>query len=497
MPSLDEYEVALRLRKEEMLQRARNGGLLSFSMLTFEKYEANWHHLITCSFLNQFIKKKIRRLIVEMPPRYGKSELTSRRLPALLHGLYPDDEILAASYNSELASDMTVDVQRIMDRPDYAEIFPYVRITPAGTMSKYARTRNEHELIPVQRPDRYWHYPRGSYRSAGIGGSFTGRGANWVLIDDPFKNRQEADSKAERDRVFKFYNSALRTRLEKEGSVLITMTRWHSDDLVGRLMKLAKSDPMADQFTLLSLPAIREETSHEYDMRKPGEPLWPAKYTLDELMRTKASIGSREFASLYQQSPVADGGNLIRANWIKWYHALPPKFDQVIQSWDFKVKKTETGSYICGQVWGRIKADFYLIHQVRGRWDFPMACNKLLEVSRMYPRAGKKVIEAKATGPAVMETLKHMVPGLVECTPTTDKVSRLNAVSYLYEGGNVYYPSDIIAPWINDHVIELTEFPSSAYDDQVDCASQALDVLRSGTTWFAPISGHGSGTIFK
>lgn len=486
-----------RLMEEELIARARRGGLMAFTMLTFNQYEVSWHHKVSCAFLNRFIKGEIKRLLIFEPPRHGKSELTSRRLPALLHGLYPDDEILAASYNAELASDMTIDVQRIMDRADYARIFPSVRITPAGQLSKYARTRNEHELIPVQLPDRYWHFPRGSYRSAGVGGSFTGRGANWILFDDPFKNREQADSRTEREKVWKFYNSSLRTRLEKGGSVLMTMTRWHSDDLAGRLLKLAESDRDADQWTVLCLPAIREDIECSYDPRKPGEVLWPNKYSVQDLQSTKASIGSREFAALYQQSPVADGGNIIQAGWIKYYHALPPRFDQLIQSWDFAVKAKESSSFTTGQVWGRVGADFYLIHQVRGRWPFPLACKKLVEVSRLYPNSGKKLIEAKANGPAAIETLKHQVPGLVECEPNADKVARLNAVSYLYEGGNVHYPHESIAPWIKDHVLELTEFPSAPNDDQVDTASQALDTLRRGSVYHPPISGHGSGFIFK
>lgn len=498
-----EQQLRLRqLERDELIRKARAGNLLAYTKLTFPAYEINWHHRVTAQYLNKFIRREIRRLIIMEPPRYGKTELTSRRLPALIHGVYSDDEILAASYNSDLASDNTIDVQRIMDTAPHRMIFPNSQITPEGTISKYARNSNEHELLPYKDMGTgELLRPAGSYRSAGVGGSFTGRGGKWILIDDPIKNREAADSQTFRDQLWDFWTSTLRTRLEGEGSVLLTLTRWHNDDLAGRLLALAKSNPDADQWVTLILPAIKEHNDDDYDPREIGEALWPNKFSLASLLATKASIGSRDWSSLYRQTPNSEGGNIIQSSWIKYYGGRnqpprPRRFDQLIQSWDFATKDKQKSDYAVGQVWGRVAANYYLLAQVRGRWPFPTACKEVVKLSREFPNSGKKLVEAKANGPAVIQTLKSTIPGLVEVEPSGDKVARLNAVAPFYESGNVWYPDPEIAPWIVDHVSELCDFPRVVNDDQVDTASQALNFLRSATPLQMPVAGHGSGVIF-
>lgn len=481
---------------DELYDRARRGGMKAFTTLTFPEYEWNWHHVITCNWLNKFVRREPgwRRLMIFEPPRHGKTELTSRRLPALIHGMYPNDEILAATYNGDLATDMTMDVQRIMDTPVYQKIFPETRIPKEGTSGKYARNKQEHELIPVQNPvDRLWTIPRGSYRSAGVGGSFTGRGANWALIDDPIKGREDADSKAFRDSLWKWYTSTLRTRLEGEGSILITLTRWHNDDLVGRLLELAKSDPNADQWKILMLPALKENDKNEEDPRQIGEGLWLNKFTMKNYMALKAG-GERDWSALYQQRPSIEGGNIIKRAHFRYYSVLPARFDQVIQSWDFAVKDKQTSDYTVGGVWGRIGQDKYLIDLVRGRWSFPVALQELVKLSRKHPSAYKKLIEAKANGPAVIQSLKQTVGGLVEVEPMGDKVSRLNAAAPDFEAGNVYLPEK--APWLDEYETEMINFPNWAKDDQVDMTSQAVNELRKAVTITMPIVGHGSGIVY-
>lgn len=470
----------LALAKLMLKKQARQGKILSFTKYTYDEYEINWHHKVLAQYLNKFIKKEIKRLVVFMPPRHGKSELTSRRLPALIHGYYPNDEILLAAYNGTLASDMIVDVQRIMDSQKYKDIFPHISITPENAASKYSRTKTEHELIPYIDPtnNAQFNY-RGSMKAAGVGGTFTGLGGNWVLIDDPVKNREDADSFAYREMVYKWYASTLRTRLEKNASILITMTRWHEDDLAGRLLKLMKEDPKADQFTVLSLPAIKVDDSNIHDSRQIGEALWPNKYDINEIETIKASVGAREFSSLYQQSPVSEGGNLVQEKWFKFYVQRPVKFDMIIQSWDFAVKDKATSDFTVGQVWGRIGTDKYLLDQIRGRFDFPTACQKVIELSNKYPDCRKKMIEGKANGPAIIQTLRKHISGLVEVEPRGDKVARLHAVSPEFESGHIYLPDKSICPWIGDYLNEMLAFPTGTNDDQVDATTQAIDELIS------------------
>lgn len=482
----------LALAKRELLdKKARAGDLRAFTKATFPEYEINWHHEIFFNYLNAFIQKKIRRLMVFVPPRHGKSELTSRRLPALWHGLYPNDELMAVSYNNNLASDMTKDVQRIMDTDAYKRIFPMVKIPPNGSKTGYSRNANEHEIMPFQHPDKLYTWYTGSYKSAGVGGSFTGKGANACFIDDPVKNRQDADSASYREMMFKFYASTIRTRLEGEGSILITQTRWHESDLSGKLLQLAKSDPESDQWVVLSLPAIKEEEGHPDDHRMIGEPLWPSKFSLKNMLATKASVGTREWAALYQQTPRIDGGNIIKQEHMRFYKVLPDKFDEVIQSWDFASKDKSNSDYVVGTVWGRIGMNRYLLAMVRGRFSFPVSVQKVIDVSNEFPKAYKKLFEAKANGPAVEQTLRNSMQGIVMIEPRGDKVARLNAVAPMFESGHVWVPDESIAPWINVWIDEHLSFPFGTNDDIVDTTSQALDYLRHTGPIRAPISGHG------
>ena len=491
------------------IKRARRGGLLAFTLLTKPDYEVNWHHKLTTHYLNRFIKREIKRLIILEPPRYGKSELSSRRLPALLHGLYPNDEILAASYNGDLASDMTIDVQRILDTETYQKIFPCSKITPSSSKGAYARSSVEHELIPITDDNKLWRpdgtifdrsngylYPRGSYRAAGVGGSFTGRGGNWMLIDDPIKNREDADSPTFRDALWRFYTSTIRTRLEKDASILITLTHWHQDDLVGRLEKLSKINPDADQWTILRLPAIKE-SEDPLDPRQIGEPLWPNKFPLDSLKSTRASIGIRDWSALYQQRPTAEGGNIIQRKWFKFYDVIPSDFQEVLISGDFATKDKTTSDFTSIQVWGRKMAHKFLLYRIKGRWDFPNSCHRLIETCRMFPKAYKKLIEAKANGPAIVQTLKEQVPGLVEIEPLGDKTARLNAVAPDIESGNVWIPNPENNPWVEEFISEVCDFPTAPHDDDVDAMTQAILNMRKSGPTFAPIAGHGSGFIFE
>ena len=486
---------AEQLKIEAMRDRARSGNLLAFTLRTMPSYQTNWHHQVTCEKLTRFARREIRRLMIFEPPRHGKSELTSRRLPSMIHGMYPDDELMGASYNAELSSDMTTDVQRIIDSPEYRAIFPMSRITAEGSKTQYSRSKKEHELIPVEVGNKQIFIPKGSYRSAGVGGSFTGRGANWLFIDDPFKNREDADSKAHRDMVWKWYQSSARTRMEGFGSILLTMTRWHPDDLAGKLLDLAKSDPTADQWEVLILPAIKD-TINDEDPRKIGEPLWPAKFDLQTLMGLKAS-GEREWNSLYQQNPTNPEGSIIKREWFngKFLRQFP-KMDMIIQSWDFAVKDKQGSDFTVGLIMGKKGADKFVLDMFRKRVDFPSACDAVTALSGKYPTAYKKLIEDKANGPAVIAALKKKISGLVAVEPNGDKTSRLNAVAPDVQSGNVYLPDPSIAPWVHDFLTEVCDFPAVTHDDIVDAFSQGLFELRRGGTAFAPIAGHGSGVTY-
>lgn len=464
MSQIDHDEILLhRALEAEERQEARSG-LLAFTQWTKPNYEVNWHHKELCGLLDKFARGEIRFLMVFLPPRTGKSELVSRRLPAFIQGLNPDAEILSASYNASLASEMTSDVQKIMDSDEYRELFPKTVIPQAGKKKQgYIRSSKGHDVI----------HRRGKYRSGGIDGSFTGKGANFLIIDDPFKNRKEADSPTRRETVWNAYKSSLRTRLEKGGSVLITLTRWHEDDLAGRIEMEMKNDPDFEKFVTFSFPMIKEDDSNPLDPRELGEPLWPEKYDLDECKRLKKSVGAREWSALYQQKPTSSGGAIIQRRWTtKRYRELPSRIDEFVLSWDMSFKDSDGSDYVVGMCWAKAGAEYFAVDLVRDRMGFVATIQALRDMSKKHPKAFVKLVEDKANGSAAIDSLKKEIPGLIAVEPNGSKESRVNAVAPAWEAGNVLLPEG--APWVADFVEEVVAFPRGAHDDQCDAMSQAL-----------------------
>jgi len=317
---------------------------------------------------------------------------------------------------------------------------------------------------------------RGGMISVGIGGGITGQGADLLIIDDPIKNRKEADSLTYRNMLWNEWQNTLSTRLQPGGRVILILTRWHEDDLAGRLLE---HEP--ERWTVLSLPAICDS---ENDLlgRKIGEPLWP-EYGFDEKWaeETKKSVGSRTWNALYQQRPTPPSGAIIHRSWFKYYKQAP-QMDEYIQSWDFAFKDTNDGSFVVGQVWGRKGADKYLLDQVRAKLSFTESIRAIVSLTSKWPQAQAKLIEDRANGTAIINALRHQISGMLPVVPNGTKVERLNAVSPQFEAGNVYIPHPSIAPWVHDYVEELVAFPNAPTDDQVDATSQALRYLdRAGT----------------
>ncbi len=465
LPSLQEVKI-------ELARRA----LLDFVLYTYPDYQPNWHHVELCKLLDRFVAGDIKRLMVFLPPRHGKSELVSRRLPAFILGKYPDDSVIAASYGADLASMMNRDVQRIIDGEKYTDVFPgtklfgeNVRTTAQGN---YLRNSDIFEVVGH----------KGYYKSSGVGGAITGMGCKWGIIDDPIKNRAEAESQVYRDSLWGWYTSTFYTRLEKDARILVTVTRWHEDDLAGRLLRLAKESPDADQWEVFSLPAIADGELLDCDPRQPGEVLWPDKYPQADMLKIKATIGSYEWSALYQQRPSSPAGNILNRSWWKYYRQAPSKFDIVIQSWDCTFKDSAGTDYVVGQVWGRLGADKYLIDQVRARMDFPATIAAVRALSGKWPIARAKLVEDKANGPAVIATLKREIPGLIAVEPEGGKVVRAWSVSPDIEAGNVYLPES--AEWVSDFVEECASFPNGTHDDQVDAMSQGLNYLSESNKPF-------------
>ncbi len=440
-----------------------------FVLYVDEKYQMNWHHRLICDYLEHWLERDLRRLMIFTAPRHGKSELVSRKLPAYLLGRFPDSGIIACSYNAELAGYLARDVRRILEGKSFQQLFPKCHLASGRGKGSFVKKDNFFEIVQH----------KGFYRCAGVGGGITGMGADFIIIDDPVKNRDEANSVAFRDRLWEWFTSTLYTRLEGEGAILLTLTRWHEDDLAGRILEQMSSENK-EKWTVLSLPAICEEKPAAYDCRKPGEALWPKKFDIKRLDSIRQTIGSYDWSALYQQKPQPLAGGLFKRNWWKYWQTLPGDLLDYIQSWDCAFKNTANSDFVVGQVWARVGANRYLLDQVRGKMSFSETLAAMRLLSSRWPQTARKLVEDKANGSAVIDTLKNEISGIIPVQPAGGKTARAQAVSAAVEAGNVYLPDFSRFAWVGDLVEELAVFPQGSHDDQVDALTQANIYYNEG-----------------
>lgn len=294
---------------------------------------------------------------------------------------------------------------------------------------------------------------------------------NCLIIDDPIKNAQDAQSKTIRERVWQEWESTLSTRLHKGASVIVIMTRWHEDDFVGRLLE---NSPF--KWERLRLPAIAED---ENDIlgRNLGEPL-SRELGFDEhwAESKKIEVGSRTWASLYQQRPAPEQGSIFKREWLQFVDYVPTRYDDMLISWDMTFKDSNASDYVVGQVWLKDKANYYCIEQVRGQMDFTQSMQAVINLKNKYPRCRRILIEDKANGPAIINTLKNRISGIIPITPKESKEARAFSVTPLFEAGNVFFYRNIRE--LSDMVEEIVGFPAASHDDTVDATTQALNYFQ-------------------
>lgn len=479
--TLAEASAELDLIEAELSRRS----LLAFTRYTFPRYEANWHHAVIARALDRVLAGEIRRLMLFIPPQNGKSELVSRRFPAYVLGKQPDRKIIACSYSDDLATDMSRDVQKIIDSDEYRVLFPQTRLATGRDLE--ARKSDHFEVVNR----------RGYYKSVGIMGSITGKTADLAIIDDPIKNRAEAESLAYRERVWdQFVSSFYSRQFGAEVPIVICQTRWHQDDLAGRLLSLAERDPGADQWTVLSLPAISEGPQPD-DPRTVGEPLWPEKYPLVELQKRRAMSGEYNWSALYQQQPTPTEGGLIKRAWWQWYDpSTPPQhFSEIVISVDTALKAKESNDYSAAGVWGMSGPDAFGLKVIRGHWDYPELIRQLRDLHRWVTETWRNVhpmllIENAGAGPDAVAELKLELSGVIAETPKGEKIQRVHAILPFIEAGNVWLPGRAtpsgkvdsamreLPSWVEPFVEECAAFPFGTHDDQVDQMTQALRRLH-------------------
>ena len=456
-------EIIRRAENELRIREARNN-LLSFISVTCKDYKIGWVHQEICETLDNFLKDLIDgkrpRLIITMPPRSGKSEIVSRRFPAYFLGKYPDLSIISVSYSASLAEDFSRDVQRIIDSDEYKKIFPNTKLSDKKDKN-YKRTSDFFEIVDH----------KGVYCSAGVGGSITGKGCDILIIDDPIKNRQEANSETVRKKIYDWYSSTAYTRLSPIGGVIMMCTRWHLDDLIGKVL----SDKNQKPFHVISYPAIAE---HDEPHRKQGEALHPERFSLEILNEIKSTLSTADWLSLYQQKPVPEGGAIFETSKIRYYDETsePKRFDQIVGSWDMTFKENKTSDFVVGQLWGRKGADFYLLDMVRDRMDFVKTLKVFINFANKHKNCNCWLVEDKANGTAIISTLKKHISGIIPITPKESKQERAYAITPYLEAGNIFFPKN--QNFTKDLEEEMLQFPAGAHDDTVDSMTQALNYFR-------------------
>ena len=422
----------------------------------------------------------VKRLLVMMPPRHGKSWLISKYFPAWFIGDNPDRRIILAGYEADFASKWGREARDLLEQHG-RELFGVALNQDSAAANRWDVADRE-----------------GGMNALGVGGAITGRGANVFIIDDPVKNAEEAHSQTFREKQWDWYQSVVYTRLEPGASIVLTMARWHEDDLAGRLLE--ESNRGGDQWDVVRLPAIAEDDDQLG--RERGAALWPERFNVEALQSAERTVGSYVWSALYQQRPSPATGNIIKRHWFRYWRpkdrVLPPVtvrladgsqsqvepvelphwFDNVIQSWDMAFKDTQASDYVVGQVWGSLGADRFLLDQTREKMDFPATIQAVKQMSKKWPRAHRKLVEDKANGSAVIASLKHTIGGFIEVNPEGGKESRCHSITSQLESGNVYVPHPHVASWVSGFLDECVSFPAGKNDDQVDGMTQALNYSR-------------------
>jgi len=430
-------------------------------------FQSNLYQQLLASRLDACRRGQVKRLIICLPPRSMKSLLASVVLPAWILGHNPSAQIICASYGQGLADKHALDCRRLMTSPFYRELFPNTVLAPdKQSINEFTTT-----LL-------------GSWLSTSVDGVLTGRGADFIIIDDPLKP-DEALSETRRKHVNDWFDGTLRSRLNNKvtGCIIIVMQRLHQDDLVGHVLE-------DEEWEVLRFPAIAEvdETYvvdsplgyHTY-RRQRGEALHPERESVKDLELSRRRMGSYVFESQYQQSPIPVGGSMIKTEWLRYYEpdAPLPKFYMILQSWDTANKTSELNDFSVCTTWGVYDGQYYLLDVFRRRLNYPDLKRAVIAQSEKF-KPNKIVIEDKASGTQLIQELRHYGEHRVEPykpSPSIDKLMRLYAQTAEFENGKVLLPRD--TPWLSDYKRELTSFPGSKFDDQVDSTTQALEHLKT------------------
>jgi predicted phage terminase large subunit-like protein len=387
-------------------------------------------------------------IALNMPPRHSKSMTITETLPSYYLGQFTEDRIIEISYNDTFARKFGKKNKEKV-RQFGKELFNIEIAKDSSAHDEWALDNNIGGMI-----------------SRGVLSGITGQGADLMIIDDPIKNREEADSETHREKIWDEWIDSFSSRLHPGAIVILILTRWHEDDLQGRLLNKEYGKPL--NWQVYNFPLEAEE--NDILGREPGEPLWPERYGKSFIEERKRYPSS--FNALYQGRPTSAEGNLLKRDWWKYYDKLPVMQRRIL-SVDATFKDEDDSDFVAIQVWGKTGANIYLIDNLKARLNFPATLQAIRNMLNKHKGIAGKYVEDKANGPAIISMLNREIGGFIKVNPQGGKVARVNAVSPYIESGNVYLPRN--AEWVHDFVEEAASFPKGKNDDQVDAMSQALN----------------------
>lgn len=478
------------LERRRTIQAARNS-LLDFVVMIEKDYKIGLHHRKLAELLEAVARGDKTRICVNIAPRFGKSHLVSYYFPAWFLGNNPTQKVMMVSHTADLAVDFGRKVRNLIDNEVYREIFPDVKLSQD---SKSAGR---------------WHTNHGGeYFAIGVGGALAGRGADLLLVDDPHSEQDILAGNLDVfDKTYDWYAYGARTRLMPGGRVALVQTRWALNDLTGRLTKDMVMNEDADQFEVVEFPALLEVDAEvtEPDPDRPGQTisymqtvtksLWPEQWSVEALLKTKASMPSFQWNAQYQQQPTAEEGAIVKREWWRlWDQEDPPICELIIQSWDTAFEKNNRADYSACTTWGvfwpekdpqenpESTAHIILLDAFKDRMEFPELKRTAFKHFNTWNTEATPVsliVEKKASGAPLIYELKAMGIFVQEFTPSrgNDKISRLNSVSDIFASGRVWAPA---TRWAEEVMDEVASFPAGAHDDLVDATTLALMRFRQG-----------------
>ena len=455
-PDVKKQFLKLALKLSEKKKKSQvHDDFLSFVKHVWPEFIEGNHHKKIAEKFNQLANGKIKRLIINMPPRHTKSEFASFLLPSWMVGRKPDLKIIQTTHTTELAIRFGRKAKTLMDSPEYKQVFD-------------TRLREDSQAAGKWETEQ-----GGEYYAAGVGSAITGRGADLLIIDDPH-SEQDALNMTAMERAYEWYTSGPRQRLQPGGAIVVVMTRWNMKDLTGMLLKSQK-ELKSDQWHVIEFPAILPS----------NKPVWPEYWKLGELESVKASLSVGKWNAQWMQNPTSEEGSLIKREWWrKWDRDYIPALKHVIQSYDTAFLKKETADYSAITTWGVFHEsddaapNLILLDAVKDRYEFPELRKKAKE-QYDYWKPETVIVEAKASGLPLTYELRKMGIPVINYTPSkgNDKHARVNAVSPLFESGQIWAPDEKFAEEV---IEECASFPYGDHDDLVDSMTQAVMRFRQG-----------------